>query len=111
MMHYPCTFKRGEERFPRDAEGKMILGKTSFVDTWKAMEKLVKTGKVKAIGVSNFSQGEVQQLLDSSDTVSLLSFNTGFRDLIRFANERTRYQLSCKWKCTHTYSKKASTHG
>jgi aryl-alcohol dehydrogenase-like predicted oxidoreductase len=70
MMHYPCTFARGEDRFPRDADGKMILGKTSFVETWKAMEKLVKTGKTKAIGVSNFSKGEIQQLLDQSDTVS-----------------------------------------
>lgn len=70
MMHYPCTFARGEERFPRDADGKMIPGNTSFVDTWRAMEKLVKTGKTKAIGVSNFSKGEIQQLLDQSDTVS-----------------------------------------
>lgn len=69
MMHYPCTFARGEERFPRDADGKMISGETSFVDTWKAMEKLVKTGKTKAIGVSNFSKGEIQQLLDQYDTV------------------------------------------
>ncbi|OBT46286.1 hypothetical protein VE00_02369 [Pseudogymnoascus sp. WSF 3629] len=69
MMHYPCTFARGEDRFPRDADGKMIMGKTSFVETWKAMEKLVKTGKTKAIGVSNFSKGEIQQLLDQSDTV------------------------------------------
>lgn len=36
LMHYPCTFKRGPDRFPRDAEGRMIHGETSFVDTWKA---------------------------------------------------------------------------
>lgn len=69
MMHYPCTFKRGPDKFPRDASGKMILGETSFVDTWRAMEKLVKSGTAKSIGVSNFSKGEVQQLLDGSDTV------------------------------------------
>ncbi|KAI1097275.1 putative aldehyde reductase [Jackrogersella minutella] len=63
MMHYPCTFARGQERFPRDSEGKIILGKTSFVDTWKAMESLLKTGKTKAIGVSNFSKGELQSLM------------------------------------------------
>lgn len=70
MMHYPCTFARGEDRFPRDGNGKMILGKTTFVDTWKAMEKLVKTGKVKAIGVSNFSKGELETLIQGSSTVS-----------------------------------------
>lgn len=69
MMHYPCVFRRGEERFPRDAEGKMILGKTTFVDTWKAMEKLLQTGKVKALGVSNFSKGEIQALLDNGSVV------------------------------------------
>ncbi|KAJ5087466.1 hypothetical protein N7456_011082 [Penicillium angulare] len=68
LMHYPCTFKRGPERFPRDADGRMIHGKTSFVDTWKAMERLTNTGKVKAIGVSNFSQGEIQTLLNESST-------------------------------------------
>lgn len=64
LMHYPVVFQRGEERFPRDATGKMLLGKTTFVDTWRAMEKLLATGKVKALGVSNFSQGEIQRLLD-----------------------------------------------
>ncbi|KAF5669878.1 aldehyde reductase [Fusarium denticulatum] len=69
MMHYPCTFARGEDRFHRDKDGKMILGKTSYVDTWKAMEKLVKTGKVKAIGVSNFSKGELEKLIKECSVV------------------------------------------
>lgn len=70
LMHYPCTFARGSERFPRDIDGKMLHGQTIFVDTWKAMEKLQKTGKAKAIGVSNFSKGEVQKLLDECSVVS-----------------------------------------
>lgn len=69
LMHYPCTFKRGPDRFPRDAEGRMIPGETTYVDTWKAMEKLTKT-KAKAIGVSNFSKGEVETLLQETSTVS-----------------------------------------
>ena len=72
LMHYPVTFHRGEDRFPRDADGKMIHGETSFLDTWKAMEKLVAGGKVKAIGVSNFSKGELETLINGSDTVSFL---------------------------------------
>lgn len=69
LMHYPCTFKRGPDRFPRDADGRMIHGETTFLDTWRAMEKLTKTGKVKAIGVSNFSQGEIETLIKESSTV------------------------------------------
>jgi alcohol dehydrogenase (NADP+) len=69
LMHYPCTFARGPERFPRDASGKMIHGETTFVDTWRAMEKVVKDGRARAIGVSNFSQGEVQKLLDETEVV------------------------------------------
>ncbi|KAI9729552.1 MAG: hypothetical protein M1834_006748 [Cirrosporium novae-zelandiae] len=69
LMHYPCTFKRGVDRFPRDANGKMIMGETTYVDTWKAMEKLLKTGKTKAIGVSNFSKGEVETLIREGNVV------------------------------------------
>ncbi|KAJ5354579.1 hypothetical protein N7541_005623 [Penicillium brevicompactum] len=69
LMHYPCTFKRGPDRFPRDADGKMVAGETTFVDTWKAMEKVIKTGKVKAIGVSNFSRGEISTLINESSTI------------------------------------------
>ncbi|KAK9354067.1 NADP-dependent oxidoreductase domain-containing protein [Lipomyces doorenjongii] len=59
LMHYPCTFARGPERFPKDED------ETTYEDTWKALEKLEKTGKTKAIGVSNFSKGEVENLLDN----------------------------------------------
>ncbi|KXH28939.1 aldehyde reductase [Colletotrichum simmondsii] len=69
LMHYPCTFKRGAERFPRDKDGRMILGNTTYVDTWRAMEELVKSGKVKAIGVSNFSKGEIETLIKETSTV------------------------------------------
>lgn len=68
MMHYPVTFKRGPDRFPRDASGRMLHGETTFLDTWKAMEELVKKGKVRNIGVSNFCQAEIQELIDKSET-------------------------------------------
>lgn len=71
MMHYPVVFQRGAERFPRDTNGTMILGNTTYVDTWKAMEKLLSTKKVRAIGVSNFSKGEIETLIRESSTVGL----------------------------------------
>lgn len=48
----------------------MVMGETTYVDTWKAMEKLLGTGKVKAIGVSNFSKGEIETLLREGSVVS-----------------------------------------
>lgn len=37
------------------------------VDTWRAMEELRETGRVKSIGVSNFNQDHLKQLFESSD--------------------------------------------
>jgi len=35
----------------------------TYIDTWQAMEALLDTGKVKAIGVSNFSEKTLEDLL------------------------------------------------
>lgn len=69
LMHYPCSFRRGSDFLPFDSNGKMITDPTHFIDTWKAMEKLLKTGKTKAIGVSNFSRIELEQILKEGSVV------------------------------------------
>lgn len=74
MMHYPVVFQRGKVAFPRTEDGTMVLGSTTYLDTWRAMERLLSTNKVRAIGVSNFSQGEVQTLIRESETVRSLIF-------------------------------------
>ncbi|TFB68045.1 aldo/keto reductase [Cryobacterium sp. Hz9] len=40
-----------------------------FVETWKAMEEMQRSGRVKTIGVSNFQQEHLQRLFDETDTV------------------------------------------
>jgi 2,5-diketo-D-gluconate reductase A len=40
-----------------------------FVDTWRAMEEIYSSGRVNAIGVSNFQQHHLQRLLDETETV------------------------------------------
>ncbi|MDQ1563811.1 MAG: 2,5-diketo-D-gluconate reductase [Actinomycetota bacterium] len=40
-----------------------------FVETWKALEEIHKTGRVRAIGVSNFQPDHIRRLLDQTDTV------------------------------------------
>lgn len=41
------------------------------IQSWKAMEKLYTEGKVRAIGVSNFSISDIQALLDTCDIVPM----------------------------------------
>lgn len=40
-----------------------------YIDTWKVLEELLQTGKVKAIGVSNFSEYELSELMEHCDVV------------------------------------------
>jgi diketogulonate reductase-like aldo/keto reductase len=70
LMHWPSAFKSGKELFPKEADGKKnATANISYVDTWLAMEKLLKTGKTKAIGISNFSRKEVEEILEKGSVV------------------------------------------
>jgi 2,5-diketo-D-gluconate reductase A len=40
-----------------------------YVETWKAMEEIHKSGRTRAIGVSNFQPDHIRRLLDQTDTV------------------------------------------
>lgn len=44
-----------------------------FVDTYRAMEKLYKEGRTKAIGVCNFSKEQLQLLMESSEVTPALN--------------------------------------
>ncbi|KAL8929950.1 MAG: hypothetical protein Q9208_001094 [Pyrenodesmia sp. 3 TL-2023] len=69
LMHWPVAFARGDNPFPKDSNGKIISGDTDYVDTWKAMEKTFKSGKAKAIGISNFSRKETERLIKQTEVV------------------------------------------
>lgn len=73
LMHWPSPFKRGPKLMEKGEDGKVKTGDTDYVDTYKAMEKCFKSGKARAIGISNFSKAEVQRLLDNTSVVCNVS--------------------------------------
>ncbi|MEV7643435.1 aldo/keto reductase [Streptomyces rubiginosohelvolus] len=44
-------------------------GPGDFVETWKTLEEIYRSGRAKAIGVSNFQENHLRRLLDSSTVV------------------------------------------
>lgn len=67
-QHWPAPFARSSQLFPKE-DGKTKTGDTDYVDTYKAMEACFKSGKARAIGISNFSRGEVERLLEETSVV------------------------------------------
>lgn len=47
--------------------------KGKFIQTWKALEKLYADGRVRAIGVSNFLQHHLEELLPQSHVVPMVN--------------------------------------
>jgi diketogulonate reductase-like aldo/keto reductase len=59
------AFKPGSKFFPLDSNGVFELDDVDPSVTWKAMEGLLKTGKTRAIGVSNFNIRRLESLLST----------------------------------------------
>jgi glycerol 2-dehydrogenase (NADP+) len=56
LMHWPSS------TYPDDL--KKHYSDWNFIDTWREMQKLVGTGKVRNIGVSNFQISHLEKLLN-----------------------------------------------
>jgi diketogulonate reductase-like aldo/keto reductase len=70
LQHWPVAFARGNSPFPKGSNGKAKIAEgIDYIETWKAMEKLHKSGKAKAIGISNFSRAETEHLLENASVV------------------------------------------
>src|SRR6204780_5425248 len=67
LIHTPFAFQPGEEQDPRDANGNVIYDPgVTLLDTWRAMEGLVSEGKCKAIGLSDVSLAQVQEIVKAA---------------------------------------------
>ncbi|KAF8913277.1 reductase AKOR2 [Mucidula mucida] len=70
LMHWPIAvaYEEGND-FPTNPDGTTKVVDVSFNDIWADMEKLLETGKVKAIGVSNFSIKTLNKLLETAKVI------------------------------------------
>ncbi|EHA53381.1 aldehyde reductase 1 [Pyricularia oryzae 70-15] len=70
LIHWPVSFAPREnprELFPIDpATGATHVVDIPDADTWRAMERLVESGKARSIGVSNFTRGRLEKLLQTA---------------------------------------------
>ncbi|KAK7044132.1 hypothetical protein VNI00_007849 [Paramarasmius palmivorus] len=77
LIHWPVPFQPGptlsatRTRNDGSGESEVIIDTEapSIAETWKAMVSLLQTGKVKAIGVSNFTIKHLEILAKASDVV------------------------------------------
>lgn len=66
LIHWPVCIKKNvndDEMTPDDV---ISLQDLPISKTWEAMEKCVEAGKTRGIGVSNFSQKKIENLLQSA---------------------------------------------
>ncbi|XP_031625039.1 aldo-keto reductase family 1 member B7-like [Contarinia nasturtii] len=79
LMHSPVSYQRISQAtnmttqdfdniilFPQDANGKSLCTDIDYLGTWKAMEELVKTGKVRSLGVSNFNSQQLDRVITAA---------------------------------------------
>lgn len=70
QIHWPVSFRKISDiqRFPINEEtfGMDIID-VPLIETWKAMEALVKKGKIRTIGVSNFTQAKIEEIWDAAE--------------------------------------------
>src|SRR5215469_14962751 len=64
LIHTPFAFQPGDEQDPRDASGKVIYDKgVTLLDTWRALEQLVKEGHCRSIGLSDITLETLQEIV------------------------------------------------
>lgn len=66
LIHWPVAFKRMSENFwskSEDEKTRYYAENVTLADTWKALEKLVDLKLARSIGVSNYNQSQIDEVL------------------------------------------------
>ncbi|KAF7425995.1 hypothetical protein PC9H_008357 [Pleurotus ostreatus] len=76
LVHWPVPLnpKGNHPIFPLLPDGKRDVDHSwDLKDTWKQMEAMVQKGKVKSIGVSNFSQKKLDEILPTAEIIPVVN--------------------------------------
>ncbi|KAF8997112.1 NADP-dependent oxidoreductase domain-containing protein [Cyathus striatus] len=72
LVHWPVPLnpKGNHPVFPTLPDGKRDVDHSwDLKDTWKQMEAVLAKGKVKAIGVSNFSEAKLEEIIPTAEVI------------------------------------------
>jgi diketogulonate reductase-like aldo/keto reductase len=118
MLHWPTSLNPATgQAMPMRSDGSRDLDEElngKFEITWGAMEKLLDTGKVKSLGVANFSIPNLEHLLKTSKVVpavnqvelhrKYISFNLKVKCLIITNNSLFASKQIARLLCFQGYS-------
>lgn len=62
LIHWPVALKKGTE-MPEKASDFIVLSEVPLTNTWKGMEAALEEGLAKHIGVSNFNENQLKEIL------------------------------------------------
>lgn len=67
LIHTPYAFQPGEDQDPRDQSGNIVYdNEVTMLETWRAMESLVDSGKCRAIGLSDITLDGLLPIYESA---------------------------------------------
>ncbi|KAL1785259.1 3-alpha-hydroxysteroid dehydrogenase [Sigmodon hispidus] len=64
IIHFPMALQPGDDYFPKDEHGNLLIDPVDLCDTWEAMEKCKDAGLARSIGVSNFNRRQLEMILN-----------------------------------------------
>ncbi|BES90919.1 alcohol dehydrogenase NADP [Nesidiocoris tenuis] len=94
LIHVPFGFKEDGELHPFDSDGNVMLKMdTNHLSIWNAFERHVRSGKLRAIGLSNFNKEQVERVwANSTIKPSVLQIEMHLflqqRDLVEYCKSR-----------------------
>ena len=73
VIHWPVAFHPGANLNPKGSDGQAHLDDVALADTWRALIRLRDTGKVKTIGVSNFTPAMIDGIVAATGVVPVVN--------------------------------------